>query len=509
MFHFEIPYLTLLVLLSIYGAQRLWLVVELFARLKLGRVNRPSSHSNSLDAARDSEAVDTVLESSVLLQLPVFNDGNVFLRLLDSVRELDWPHDRLLVQVLDDSTDGSSDQIADRVAVLRDTGLRVEHLRRPARVGYKAGALADGLAKCDFPFVAMFDSDFVIPSDFLRRALVEFADERVAFVQGRWGFANESDSFLTKVQALMLDGHFAIEHRVRALAGRFFNFNGTAGVWRRAAIDDAGGWTSDSITEDLDLSLRAWLAGWEFCYLDDLIAMSDLPVRMSAYRTQQNRWISGSIQTAMTYLPKILSSPVSYTRRLDLLLAITDRCAGFCTPSRDRNSTGTARRPASLCGSSVFSLRDRIGGSLLLVCSRQPNDARHSGEDPGLDGPRYGNDAAQFEGGPQRGHRICACLREDAEGGWWWNDLFHSERGAPVARSGNAPLLALHRVLRRSCGSLLSPADRTARPRVWARIAGSETTQGALKPPGRNRRLACGSRVPTLVWWTCQRSASA
>ncbi len=329
MFHFEIPYLTLLVLLSIYGAQRLWLVVELFARLKLGRVNRPSSHSNSLDAARDSEAVDTVLESSVLLQLPVFNDGNVFLRLLDSVRELDWPHDRLLVQVLDDSTDGSSDQIADRVAVLRDTGLRVEHLRRPARVGYKAGALADGLAKCDFPFVAMFDSDFVIPSDFLRRALVEFADERVAFVQGRWGFANESDSFLTKVQALMLDGHFAIEHRVRALAGRFFNFNGTAGVWRRAAIDDAGGWTSDSITEDLDLSLRAWLAGWEFCYLDDLIAMSDLPVRMSAYRTQQNRWISGSIQTAMTYLPKILSSPVSYTRRLDLLLAIT---GNLCYP---------------------------------------------------------------------------------------------------------------------------------------------------------------------------------
>ena len=329
MFHFEIPYLTLLVLLSIYGAQRLWLVVELFARLKWGWGNPALSQSATPVDARDSKAVDAVLGSSVLLQLPVYNDGDVFIRLLDSVRELDWPQDRLLVQVLDDSNDGSSDEIASRVAVLQDAGFRIEHLRRSERLGYKAGALAEGLSKCDFPFVAMFDSDFVIPTDFLRRALVEFADERVAFVQGRWGFANEDDSFLTKVQALMLDGHFAIEHRVRALAGRFFNFNGTAGVWRRAAIDDAGGWTSDSITEDLDLSLRAWLAGWEFRYLDDLVAMSDLPVRMSAYRTQQNRWISGSIQTAMTYLPKILSSPVSYTRRLDLLLAIT---GNLCYP---------------------------------------------------------------------------------------------------------------------------------------------------------------------------------
>ena len=215
------------------------------------------------------------------------------------------------------------------VEELRSRGFAIEHIQRVDRTGFKAGALAAGLLRSDAPFVALFDSDFRIPSDFFRQLIPEFRGERVAFVQARWGFANADENFLTRIQSLMLDAHFSIEHRVRSLGGRFFNFNGTAGIWRRKAIDDAGGWRSDSITEDLDLSLRAWLAGWEFRYRDDVVAESDLPTGMRAYRTQQNRWISGSIQVATTNLTKILSLSGSYGRGLDLLLGVT---GNLCYP---------------------------------------------------------------------------------------------------------------------------------------------------------------------------------
>lgn len=308
---FEIPYLVLLALLSAYGGHRLWLVWESAWRPE----DPPAEPLPASVAATDLPRV--------VVQLPVYNDGGVFLRLLDSVGRIDWDRDRLEVQVLDDSDDGSSEAIATRVGELARGGLSIEHLRRGARDGYKAGALAAGLLRNDAPFVALFDSDFVVPSDFLRRAMPEFGPDDVALVQGRWSFLNEDRNLLTRVQALALDGHFRIEHRTRARAGRFFNFNGTAGVWRRAAIDDAGGWRSDTITEDLDLSLRAWVRGWRFVYRDDLAVPCELPETMSAYRTQQNRWIAGTIQTAVVQLPRILDADTAYPRRLDLLLGLT------------------------------------------------------------------------------------------------------------------------------------------------------------------------------------------
>ncbi len=316
MLHFEIPYLLLLCLLSVYGAHRLWLAIEGAWRSR--RPERPRR-----------ELTPELADSQVLVQLPVYNDGEVFPRLLDSLSRLDWPRDRLEVQVLDDSDDGSSVGIARRIEQLRKNGLRVEHLRRPDRVGFKAGALSEGLELTCAPFVALFDSDFVIPPDFLRRAIPEFADTRIALVQGRWVYLNEERNLLTRIQALMLEAHFALEHRTRARAGRFFNFNGTAGVWRRAAIDDAGGWRADTITEDLDLSLRAWLGGWRFVYRDDLEVPCEVPEQMSAFRTQQNRWVAGTMQTTFSALPRILSAPMPFLSRLDLLIGLT---GNLCYP---------------------------------------------------------------------------------------------------------------------------------------------------------------------------------
>lgn len=251
----------------------------------------------------------------VTVQLPVYNEWYVVARLIESAGRLDYPKDKLEIQVLDDSTDETSHVAAASVARLRELGIDAVHLRRGGRHGFKAGALAFGLARAKGDLIAIFDADFVIPSDFLTRTVGYFSmpslgGGTVGMVQARWEFVNENESLLTKAQALSLRAHFRVEHQARFNASRFFNFNGTAGIWRAEAIRSAGGWQGDTLTEDLDLSYRAQLAGWRFQYVDDLICPSELPPTFKAFKTQQHRWIKGMAQVAVKLLPRILSAPI-------------------------------------------------------------------------------------------------------------------------------------------------------------------------------------------------------
>jgi cellulose synthase/poly-beta-1,6-N-acetylglucosamine synthase-like glycosyltransferase len=245
----------------------------------------------------------------VTVQLPIYNEMYVADRLIDAVCDLDYPRDRLEIQVLDDSTDETR-EIAE-LAVRRHAarGFDIKYLHRVDRTGFKAGALEAGLRCARGEFVAIFDADFVPPVDFLRRTLPNFyADPRVGMVQARWGHINHDYSLLTKIQSILLDAHFVLEHGGRNRAGCFFNFNGTAGVWRREAIDSSGGWQHDTLTEDLDLSYRAQLAGWKFVFLPGVVSPAEVPVEMTSFKSQQHRWAKGSIQTCMKLLPTILRS---------------------------------------------------------------------------------------------------------------------------------------------------------------------------------------------------------
>jgi cellulose synthase/poly-beta-1,6-N-acetylglucosamine synthase-like glycosyltransferase len=242
----------------------------------------------------------------VTIQLPLYNEMYVADRLIDAVCAIDYPREQLEIQVLDDSTD-ETQSIAE-LAVRRYAahGIDIKYYHRSNRVGFKAGALEAGLKTARGEFIAIFDADFIPTPDFLRRVMPHFGDRQVGMVQARWGHINQDYSLLTKIQSILLDGHFVLEHGGRNRSGRFFNFNGTAGVWRRASIDDAGGWQHDTLTEDLDLSYRAQLRGWRFVFLSDLIAPAEVPVEMNAFKTQQHRWAKGSIQTCCKLLPRLL-----------------------------------------------------------------------------------------------------------------------------------------------------------------------------------------------------------
>src|SRR5262249_41919761 len=244
----------------------------------------------------------------VTIQLPIYNEMYVADRLIDAVCEMDYPRERLEIQVLDDSTDETTD-IAE-LAVRRHAarGFDIKYLHRVDRTGYKAGALEAGLRAARADYIAIFDADFIPPKDFLLKTLPHSANPKVGMVQARWGHINQGYSLLTKIQAIMLDGHFVLEHGGRNRAGCFFNFNGTSGVWRRAAIVDAGGWQHDTLTEDLDLSYRAPLRGWQFLFLPTLVTPAEVPVEMNAFKSQQFRWAKGSIQTCRKLLPLILMS---------------------------------------------------------------------------------------------------------------------------------------------------------------------------------------------------------
>ena len=246
---------------------------------------------------------------SVTVQLPLYNEQHVVERLLDAAAALDYPAGRLRIQVLDDSTDAGLALAAARVAHYRAQGLPIAHVRRPTRQGYKAGALAHGLALTDSEFIAIFDADFLPAPDFLRCVIPYFTSPDIGVVQARWGHLNESASLLTRLQAFGLNAHFLVEQVGRQAGGHFLNFNGTAGVWRRACIVDAGGWHADTLTEDLDLSYRAQLRGWRFCYLPQVVAPAELPAHLDALQAQQHRWNKGAAETARKHLGAVWRTP--------------------------------------------------------------------------------------------------------------------------------------------------------------------------------------------------------
>jgi cellulose synthase/poly-beta-1,6-N-acetylglucosamine synthase-like glycosyltransferase len=244
----------------------------------------------------------------VTVQLPIFNEIYVAERLLRSVSQLDYPRDRLQIQVLDDSTDNTREITADCAAELRERGFDVELIHRTERTGFKAGALERGLATARGEFVCILDADFVPPPHLLRETVDFFTDPSVGMIQTRWGHLNRGYSLLTRVQAMFLDGHLVLEQTARSRSGRFFNFNGTAGLWRKSCIEQAGGWQHDTLTEDLDLSYRAQLAGWKFVFLPNVVTPAELPVDMNGFKSQQHRWTKGSIQTCKKLLPAIWRS---------------------------------------------------------------------------------------------------------------------------------------------------------------------------------------------------------
>ena len=263
----------------------------------------------------------------VTVQLPIFNEMYVVERLLESVVAIRYPKELLEIQVLDDSTDETCAVARRAVARHREDGFDVRYLHREDRTGYKAGALDAGLREATGDFVLVFDADFVAPPDILEKTLGCFSDPAVGLVQVRWGHINRDYSLLTQVQSIMLDGHFVMEHGARSRSGRFFNFNGTAGIWRRETILDAGGWQHDTLTEDLDLSYRAQMRGWRFEYLQDLVSPAELPVEMNAFKAQQQRWSKGSVQTCKKLLPRVLASDLPWWIKVESTFHLTANLA--------------------------------------------------------------------------------------------------------------------------------------------------------------------------------------
>ncbi len=307
---FILLYFLVLFLLAVYGVHR-YLMVYLYYKYK--DRTRPVKPEPPGEAA-----------PAVTIQLPLYNERYVVERLIEAVCRIEYPRSRLEIQVLDDSTDETRDLAAGCVDRYREAGFDIHYLHRTTRTGYKAGALQEGLNVARGEFIAIFDADFIPSPDFLRRTMHLFRDERVALVQTRWSYLNRGYSLLTRVQAIMLDGHFVMEHGARNRSGRFFNFNGTAGIWRRERIREAGGWQHDTLTEDLDLSYRAQLQGQDFVFLEDVATPSELPVEMNAFKTQQHRWSKGSMQTAKKLLPRIWHSPLPVRKKIEATYHLTN-----------------------------------------------------------------------------------------------------------------------------------------------------------------------------------------
>jgi cellulose synthase/poly-beta-1,6-N-acetylglucosamine synthase-like glycosyltransferase len=306
-----------MIILAFYGIHR-YQLVWLYYR-------------NKRNEAKSNEPPACFAEADlpfVTIQLPIYNEQFVIDRLLDACCRLDYPRDRFEIQLLDDSTDETvgvaSAMVARFAAGTQGLGPQpVFYLHRTNRHGYKAGALEEGLKSSRGELVAIFDADFVPPPDWLMKVVHHFAEPGVGMVQTRWTHLNRNYSFLTQVEAILLDGHFVLEHGGRSRAGVFFNFNGTAGMWRRAAIDEAGGWQHDTLTEDTDLSYRAQLKGWKFKYLQDVECPAELPIEMTAFKTQQARWAKGLIQVGMKALPSIFRSNISKHQKLEAWYHLT------------------------------------------------------------------------------------------------------------------------------------------------------------------------------------------
>jgi cellulose synthase/poly-beta-1,6-N-acetylglucosamine synthase-like glycosyltransferase len=297
-----IPYFVVLILLATYGIHR-YTLVYLYYKNKKNQTTGPEQKFSELPR--------------VTVQLPIFNEQFVIDRLLQAICRLSYPREKLEIQVLDDSTDETVEVARGLVEYYAAQGYPITYHHRSNRAGFKAGALHEGLKSACGEFVAIFDADFVPSPDFLERTIHHFTSENIGMVQTRWTHINRHYSFLTEVEAILLDGHFVLEHSGRACSNVFFNFNGTAGVWRRKAIEDAGGWQHDTLTEDTDLSYRAQLKGWKFIYRQDVECPAELPVEMTAFKTQQARWAKGLIQTGKKILPRVLKSDQPFRVKLE------------------------------------------------------------------------------------------------------------------------------------------------------------------------------------------------
>jgi cellulose synthase/poly-beta-1,6-N-acetylglucosamine synthase-like glycosyltransferase len=262
--------------------------------------------------------------ATVTIQLPLYNELYVAERLIKATCEIEYPKDKLEIQVLDDSTDETTEIVANIVKQKQAEGFDIKHIRRGTREGFKAGALKYGLERAKGEFVAIFDADFIPHKDFLRKTLSFFTDEKVGLVQTRWEHLNGDYSILTKAQALALDGHFVIEQTVRNKAGFFINFNGTGGIWRKSCIEDAGNWHADTLTEDLDLSYRAQLKGWRFVFLKDFTSPAELPSEINALKSQQFRWTKGAVETAKKILPLVWKSDIPLRVKLQSTFHLTN-----------------------------------------------------------------------------------------------------------------------------------------------------------------------------------------
>lgn len=273
---------------------------------------------------KNPQKKETDTNSNVTIQLPLYNEIYVVERLIDSICEIDYPKDKMEIQVLDDSTDETINVVANKVKEKFDLGFDIKHVRRESREGFKAGALKEGMKIAKGDYIAIFDADFIPHKDFLKKTLSFFADEKVGMVQTRWEHLNGDYSILTKAQALALDGHFVIEQTVRNKAGFFINFNGTGGVWRKKCIEEAGNWHSDTLTEDLDLSYRAQLIGWRFVFLKDFTSPAELPSEINALKAQQFRWTKGAIETSKKILPLVWKSKVPLRIKLQATFHLTN-----------------------------------------------------------------------------------------------------------------------------------------------------------------------------------------
>jgi cellulose synthase/poly-beta-1,6-N-acetylglucosamine synthase-like glycosyltransferase len=303
-----IPYFATLAILSVYGLHRYDIIRTYFKYRK--------------NAAKEPQVRFAQLPP-VTIQLPIYNERYVIERLIDEVTKIEYPKELLQIQVLDDSTDDTHAHAEALCERYRALGFPVEYHHRANRQGYKAGALAEGLKTASGEFVAIFDADFIPPVDFLLKTVHHFTDPAVGVVQTRWSYLNREYNFLTEVEAMLLDGHFILEHGARSRAGYFFNFNGTAGILRRRMIDDAGGWQADTLTEDSDLSYRAQLKGWRFVYLPGLDCPSELPVEMHGFQVQQSRWAKGLTQVAKKLLPQILRAKLPWRVKAEAFLHLT------------------------------------------------------------------------------------------------------------------------------------------------------------------------------------------
>ncbi len=303
-----IPYFGILGILSIYGLHR-YDVIRTYFKHRKNATTEPPRHFEQLPP--------------VTIQLPLYNERYVVERLVEEVVKIEYPRELLQIQVLDDSTDDTAPFAEALVERYRAMGYPIEYHHRNNRHGFKAGALQEGLKTATGEFVAIFDADFCPPSDFLTRTIHFFADSSIGVVQTRWSYLNRDYNFLTEVEAMMLDGHFILEHGARSRAGYFFNFNGTAGILRKSMIDDAGGWQHDTLTEDSDLSYRAQLKGWKFVYLPGLDCPSELPVEMHGFQVQQSRWAKGLTQVAKKLVPSLLKADIPQRVKVEAFLHLT------------------------------------------------------------------------------------------------------------------------------------------------------------------------------------------